>query len=157
MSEILTGGCQCGAVRFGLQKPGKSTICHCRMCQKALGGLFGPFVSAPDAKWTRGKPKWFASSSVARRGFCENCGTPLAYETEHGLALTLGAFDRPDEVAPVIQTMLKDRLECYASLSSLPEAGEIPEKWRDFLAGIRSFQHPDHETQDWTPGGEKND
>ena len=39
-----TGGCQRGAVRFrvdvALHKPG---VCHCRMCQKATGGLFGAF------------------------------------------------------------------------------------------------------------------
>jgi methylmalonyl-CoA mutase len=32
---VLTGGCQCGAVRFAVSKPpSRISICHCRMCQK---------------------------------------------------------------------------------------------------------------------------
>ncbi len=41
---VLTGGCQCGAVRFALSAPpAKISICHCRMCQKASGA---PFASS---------------------------------------------------------------------------------------------------------------
>ncbi|MEQ8373768.1 MAG: GFA family protein, partial [Roseibium aggregatum] len=36
MTEIHTGGCQCGALRFKVEGPlGEASICHCRMCQKA--------------------------------------------------------------------------------------------------------------------------
>ena len=32
---VLTGGCQCGAVRYALYAaPDRAGICHCRMCQK---------------------------------------------------------------------------------------------------------------------------
>ena len=37
----LTGGCQCGAVRYALYaEPQRAGVCHCRMCQKAVGGPF---------------------------------------------------------------------------------------------------------------------
>ena len=48
MSEFrLTGGCQCGAVRYALlEEPTGAHICHCRMCQKAFGSFFAPLDRA---------------------------------------------------------------------------------------------------------------
>ena len=66
----LTGGCQCGAVRYRLEaKPKATSICHCRMCQKASGGPFTAFGGLRLGRlvWTRGAPKVFASSDIAER------------------------------------------------------------------------------------------
>lgn len=152
MSENYTGGCQCGAVRFSAKSVGRPSICHCRMCQKAFGGLFGPLVTGIDVVWTRGAPKWFASSNVARRGFCADCGTPLTYESKYDLELAIGAFDNPAAVAPVIQVNLTDKLTCYDGLSSLPIKDDPSEEWLTFMANAKSNQHPDHDTENWSLG-----
>ncbi len=151
MSETLTGGCQCGAIRFATKLVGRPSICHCRMCQKAFGGLFGPLVTSHDGHWTRGKPKWFASSNLARRAFCGDCGTPLAYETRYGLELAIGAFDDPAKVAPLIQVNMADKLAFFDGLASLPVKDDASDEWLDFLSGVHSRQHPDHDTQNWPP------
>jgi hypothetical protein len=81
-SPSATGGCQCGAVRYALYVPlENSHVCHCRMCQRATGGLFAALAGAPkaDFAWTRGQPAFFASSNLAQRGFCAACGTPLSF------------------------------------------------------------------------------
>ena len=83
----LTGGCQCGAVRYAVTaEPEKPSICHCRRCQKAFGASFAPLASVKKAafEWTRGQPTRFRSSSLVSRGFCALCGTPLTYEF-HGV------------------------------------------------------------------------
>jgi hypothetical protein len=147
---ILTGGCQCGAVRFGAEADdlGRASICHCRMCQKAFGAFFGPFVSAPGVRWTRGAPKHFQSSNRARRGFCPDCGTPLTFEPEGGpVEVAIGAFDRPAAIRPVIQHDLAARLPWLADLADLPvrtplEAAEVA----SYYASIVSRQHPDQDT-----------
>src|SRR5258708_2636238 len=61
-NSLLTGGCQCGAVRFRVERLGGAAICHCRMCQKAFGGFFGPLVSGYGVVWTRNEPDYFQSS-----------------------------------------------------------------------------------------------
>ncbi len=76
----ITGGCQCGAVRYRIEKLGRATICHCRMCQKAFGAFYGPLVTGHGLTFTRGEPSWFRSSNKVRRGFCGACGTPLIYD-----------------------------------------------------------------------------
>ena len=78
----LKGGCQCGAVRYRLMgEPTGVNICHCRMCQKASGGPFMAFggVRMSEFAVSRGVVSTFASSDIAERGFCGQCGTPLTY------------------------------------------------------------------------------
>src|SRR3979411_2512692 len=107
-NPVLTGGCQCGAVRFALSAtPVKISICHCRMCQKASGAPFASFADIDRAafSWTRGKPAAFRSSSVAERDYCADCGTPLSFRRIDGprIEIMTGAFDRPDHVVPTQQ------------------------------------------------------
>ena len=86
-APVLTGGCQCGAVRFAsYSNPGRISVCHCRMCQKAVAGPFASLVEIPhgDFAWTRGTPATFRSSSLAERDFCAACGTPLSYRRLNG-------------------------------------------------------------------------
>lgn len=151
--STLTGGCQCGAVRFSVRRLGRASICHCRMCQKAFGGFFGPLVTAFGVSWTRGEPTWFQSSNKVRRGFCGKCGTPLAYDFGASvLELAIGAFDDPERAAPVIQTNPHDKVSFFDGLMALPvrQPGEQP-KADEFLVGIVSYQHPDHDTETWPP------
>ena len=69
-TQVLTGGCQCGRVRYALSVvPDDVSVCHCRMCQKAVGG---PFIALAmfkpgEVTWTRCKPASFRSSSIATR------------------------------------------------------------------------------------------
>jgi hypothetical protein len=37
-NRVRSGGCQCGALRYALMsEPTHTSICWCRMCQKASG------------------------------------------------------------------------------------------------------------------------
>jgi len=149
----LTGGCQCGAVRFRADRLGRPSICHCRMCQKAFGSFFGPLVTGYGVAWTRGAPKYFRSSNKVRRGFCGDCGTPLTYEVEgeESIELAIGAFDDPTVAAPVIQVNPTDKLPFFHALTGLPVRTEYSPAWMTPSAGLRSYQHPDHDTAVWPP------
>ncbi len=77
-----SGGCQCGAVRYALAAgPMKSTVCHCRMCQRATGNAFAPLLEVMTGAitWTGAVPATWASSEEVERGFCGTCGTPIFY------------------------------------------------------------------------------
>ncbi len=56
MSGTMSGGCQCGAVRFRASHLGRPSICHCRMCQKHFGSFFGAFVTATGRIWNGRAP-----------------------------------------------------------------------------------------------------
>jgi len=156
MSDIHSGGCQCGAVRFQVRGTlGTASICHCRMCQKAFGGFYAPLVGIreqADLRWTRGEPKRFQSSNVVSRGFCGDCGTPLTYEAPDGIALSIAAFDDPGAIAPVIQYGVEGKLPYTDHMSEIPARTTAEDvETAAFLASIVSRQHPDHDTDTWPP------
>jgi hypothetical protein len=151
---ILTGGCQCGAVRYAMYSaPERAGICYCRMCQKAVGGPFKAWanVRTEDFAWTRGAPTIFRSSSAAGRGFCSHCGTPLYFNYDKrpgAISVTIGSLDTPEAVKLAQADGIESRwATCDPTvLASLPsrrtgEAG-APED----LSKISNFQHPDHDT-----------
>lgn len=141
----LSGGCQCGAVRFRVEgKPGRASICHCRMCQKAFAGPFGALVTVnlADLSWTRGRPAHFQSSDQVRRGFCASCGTPLTFDYSiDRIDLAIFTFDDPSAVAPVVQLARESRagwIDHVAELPVQPSTGPPSQ--------ITSRQHPDRDT-----------
>ncbi len=161
-SPVMTGGCQCGAVRYAVYaEPYNHHICHCRMCQKAFGGFFAPLVNVgnEDFAVTRGTIARFRSSRDVERGFCANCGTPLTFFTEGSdhVNVSIGSFDQPALLKPRIQIGIEARMPWFADLPGLPEdtteAAGAKYGFLDELAVIAatSYQHPDHDTETWPP------
>jgi hypothetical protein len=151
-----TGGCQCGAVRFRTRgELGRASICHCRMCQKAFGGFFGPLVTVPTERleWMRGEPSYFQSSINIERGFCRNCGTPLTYRQPNGIELAIGAFDDRSDLMPRIQVNNGSRISWVEQIFDQPKRAEVDDIARQ--EQIISFQHPDHDTENWPSEGLK--
>jgi hypothetical protein len=147
---ILTGGCQCGAIRFAVSAPpAKVSICHCRMCQKATGAPFASLADIPHANfsWTRGKPASVRSSSIGERDFCAACGTPLSYREVGGskIEITTGAFDKPELVVPERQFGIESRLDWVVAIADLPSKTTADNYGPEKLGKIVSRQHPDHD------------
>ncbi|MFK0330336.1 GFA family protein [Rhizobium sp. NPDC090275] len=156
MTSTYTGGCQCGAIRFRVRGTLKdSSICHCRMCQKAFGAYYAPLVSVRGAEleWTRGERKRFQSSNVVERGFCADCGTPLTYEAPDGIAIAAGAFDDPSALPPIIQFGTERKIDFVDHLHELPaRVTEDDAEAAPFVLDLVSYQHPDHDTAEWPSG-----
>lgn len=150
--DTISGGCQCGAVRFRIGKLGDPSICHCRMCQKAFGAFYAPLVTAHDLTWTRGAPKLFQSSNRVKRGFCAECGTPLTYDYGAVPEIAIGTLDHPELASPTGQVCLADKQPFVDGLADLP-VNEIDPGSEDarFMATIQTYQHPDADTEIWPP------
>ena len=155
----LSGGCQCGAVRYhATERLDNAHICHCRMCQKAMGNFFAPLVGIPleSFTWTRGEPSVFMSSEHIARGFCDHCGTPLFYRNMENprIAITIGSLDHPGLVVPEDQYGNEAKLPYFDHLPDLGSAGTTTEADDPaFAAAIAAsnHQHPDHDTDVWPP------
>jgi hypothetical protein len=85
MTEILTGGCGCGRIRYACnEKPIVQLICHCRDCQRASGSAYAAILFVPADRLTLmgEEPNYHevkgASGRRVQRGFCGACGAPVS-------------------------------------------------------------------------------
>ena len=154
----ITGGCQCGAVRYALHEtPSDPHICHCRMCQKAFGSFFAPLTGVPVDKFelTRGELAVFRSSEPTERGFCRDCGTPLTFQYVGSprIAISIGSLDEPEKIPPLRQYGVEGRLAWFGTLVALPGEATTEDENPDLAGRIATtnHQHPDHDTAVWPP------
>ena len=110
----ITGGCLCGAVRYeAIRAPFRAGYCHCRQCQRSLGNLFGPGVMFrhEDFQFVKGKLKWW-QGSLANRGFCRDCGSPIAFQYRGAGHVTIwvGSLDEPEKFEPEAHWGIESRL-----------------------------------------------
>lgn len=140
MTKTLTGGCQCGRVRYAATiENDDAYLCHCRMCQRATGGFAAAFVQVPIAAiaWER-EPDWYQSSPIAHRPFCQTCGTPLGFaflDDDGNMDLTVGSFDDPSAFVPVIHAGAESLHEAWLDTKALPrvrseEIDNVARRWK---------------------------
>ena len=147
MNVIVTGGCQCGAVRYRIAGPVAHThFCHCRMCQRATGGVFAALAGTSKDKvsWT-GEPSVFESSSVAERAFCARCGTPLtfAYKDSPWMNVTVGSLDDPAAAPIEMHWGVEAKVPWLQLCDGLPEKAtgdDLTPQQKARLAGLQSHQ-----------------
>ena len=138
MTDIMTGGCQCGRVRFSARVADNDAIlCHCRMCQRASGNVSVAFknFAVADMSW-HSEPDWYASSPIARRAFCSRCGTPLGfqYNDDDKIDLHVATFDDPARFVPKFHFGIESRLDQWVDTGRLPgyriaDNPETVERW----------------------------
>lgn len=138
MTRTATGGCQCGRVRYEAEiENDEAYLCHCRMCQRATGGVAAAFVNVLQAnvRWN-GAPDWYTSSPIAERAFCSACGTPIGfrYPGSDKMDLTIGSFDDPAPFRPTSHFGAESLHEAWLDTHALPrmrsdEYAPLVEKW----------------------------
>ena len=140
MTQPLTGGCLCGAVRYEARPTHRDGYyCHCRMCQLAFGNTRAAFVNLrrDEVEWTSDAPSFYASSKFAKRGFCGRCGTPLSFEylASDRMDLSVGSLDDPAAVKPVSHFAVESRIATWNGEDGLPgqrldEHAALTERWK---------------------------
>jgi hypothetical protein len=107
-SERLTGGCNCGAVRFELTSPpAGASYCHCRRCQRRTGaGASANAAAAPGSfRLLQGADRiraWKPDDGW-EKWFCGECGSALFSRDPSDpdrVGVRLGAFDSDPGVRP---------------------------------------------------------
>ncbi len=120
-----TGGCLCGAVRYQVRGPLRDVVnCHCTMCQR-LHGAFGAHSKAKKADIDiveDGGLAWYATSDLARRGFCLACGSNLFWEPtdQDATGIVAGTLDAPTGLKTIGHIFTAEKLDFYEITDDLP-------------------------------------
>ena len=136
----LPGGCLCGAVRYEAAPTHRDGYyCHCRMCQLAFGNTRAAFINLrqDEVRWTASPPTYYASSKIARRGFCAHCGTPLSFEylDSERMDLSVGSLDDPAALTPTTHFAVESRIASWHADDGLPgeridENAKLINRWK---------------------------
>ena len=126
----VEGGCLCGQVRYVADgEPVNVRICHCRMCQGAIGAAFNArmLFRRSDVEIT-GEIRQFNSSPELARGFCATCGSTLfsARESQGLIGRTSGTLDDPSVFQPTMHIWTSSRQPWLRIDDGLPQYAEAP-------------------------------
>jgi hypothetical protein len=131
MSHPITGGCQCGRVRYEVRGKLRDIIaCHCTQCRRTSGH----FVAATacrrqafalvEAETLR----WYVAVPGYRRGFCGECGSSLFFEELGGerVSIAAGSLDEPQGLKIVAHIFAGEAGDYYEldGAASVSQRGE---------------------------------
>ncbi|WP_191058937.1 GFA family protein [Geminicoccus harenae] len=113
------GGCQCGAIRFRLERPPLQLyVCHCTQCRRQSASAFGISVIMPadGVRLLQGEPTVWSrptrSGDELRCAFCPTCGSRLWHRSARRGVFSVkgGALDRPVDLGDAFHIWTAEKL-----------------------------------------------
>ena len=124
--DVIAGRCLCGSVSWTAANHILwAALCHCEDCRRAASSDYVSWfgVKRKTVVWS-GPRKTFSSSPKVVRSFCEDCGSPMSFETEvfpsetHLYAATL---TDPTLYQPTAHIFWSERLPWIKERDTLPK------------------------------------
>lgn len=117
----------CGAVRY--EATGKALCvghCHCHSCRRHTGAPVATYVvfEADKVRFTQRDRSIYNSSPGVKRGFCDQCGTPLTWESNYReyviIEFHISTLDDPDAYVPDRHWFHEKRIAWFDVADGLP-------------------------------------
>ena len=126
----LTGGCNCGAIRYEIGAPPLAVIaCHCTQCRRQSGAAYSVnlVVRAATMMVQGTLDAWqdrdTESGAPLAREHCGTCGSPIRSvpsATPKFLALKAGTLDDPGSFAPTMHIWTSSKLSWVTIPKGMP-------------------------------------
>lgn len=144
VATVMTGGCQCGRVRYDLRGSFPIYACHCLECQKQSGSAFGLSIPVKvEALSLSGDLQCYERStdSGARTAchFCPRCGTRIYHQSSRSpdwLTLKGGTLDDTSELRPMAHLWVSRRQTWLSLDADVPRYATQPDNLAEWRAGL---------------------
>lgn len=134
MTNMTTGQCLCGAVKFQISGDFENFfLCHCTRCRKDTGSAHSANLFSSKAKIT-----WLSGGTVVRnfklpgsqhaKSFCAECGSALPSIQMNGdlLVVPAGSLDTRIDKRPDAHICYGSRAHWDEDLSDLEKIDRLP-------------------------------
>lgn len=141
----MTGGCQCGAVRYRIAGlPPVVYACHCRECQKQSASAFGMSlpVARSDFHVDGDLKSWERDTDLGSRTrcfFCSACGSRVYHASNRSpdrVTVKAGSLDDTSGLQPVAHIWVSRKQPWVIIPASVPTHPTQPDDltaWRSAL------------------------
>ncbi len=129
-NKSITGGCQCGAVRYALAEPPRLVYtCHCSVCRRVSSSAFNVscIIDADLITIEQGqlaRVDWLVGNGTKRFGeYCADCGVRIRHGSEPfkgHYSIRGGTLDDQRYAVPVAHIWLSEAVEWF-----VPTAGSL--------------------------------
>ena len=134
MSQITTGSCQCGTVKFRISGAfERFFLCHCMRCRKDTGSAHAAnlFSSTATVDWLSGRDNvrtYRVPGTRHEKSFCIACGSALPRVQLDGALVVVpaGSLDSPIAVRPDAHICCASRADWDAHLEDVPQLDALP-------------------------------
>jgi hypothetical protein len=117
MKRPLTGGCNCGAVRYEVSKPlVRASYCHCKRCQRRSGTAASAQAhpAAESFRIVSGEDKLrvWTPEAGGEKWFCGECGSALFGSNPahpEPIGIRMGTFDEDPGIRPSVRQFVRVR------------------------------------------------
>jgi hypothetical protein len=116
MPELpLTGGCNCGAVRYEVTEPLRlASYCHCRRCQRRTGTAASASAHPAPGSFRivsgQDRLKMWKPEGGGEKWFCGDCGSAIfGNNLSHpdSVGIRMGTFDADPGVRPSVRQFVR--------------------------------------------------
>src|SRR4051812_2025118 len=123
----LTGGCNCGAVRYEVTEPlVRASYCHCTRCQRRSGAAASPSAHPVPGSFhvVKGEDRlrYWKPDGGGEKWFCGECGSSMfGRNPSHpeSIGIRMGTFDQDPGVRPSVRSFVADAV----SWEDIPDDG----------------------------------
>ena len=123
---MLNGSCLCGGVTYKISEPLENfTHCHCSMCRKVHGAMFGSYLRTKQVEFIQGENLIanYESSKGFLRCFCSQCGSVLPEQLESAdfNFVPAGGLDDDVSISPEKHIFASSKATWHRITDGLPQ------------------------------------